>query len=189
MARSRYRFAEQDRPHFLTATVVAWLPVFTRPEAAQVLFDVWAYQQAHAGLKLYGFVVLENHLHAVAQAPDLPRSWGGFKSYTARRLLDLLHVHGARRLLDHMAFAYKAGRDDTASVLAGGLASAGDRARGDAAAEAGVHAQQSGQARLRGQAGGLAVVECAELSGAGRGGGGIYRLVRLAPWRGAPYEA
>jgi len=30
MARSRYNFAEPDRPHFLTCTVVAWLPVFTR---------------------------------------------------------------------------------------------------------------------------------------------------------------
>jgi hypothetical protein len=34
MARTRYRFAEPDRPHFLTCTVVEWLPVFTRPETA-----------------------------------------------------------------------------------------------------------------------------------------------------------
>ncbi|MBK1629829.1 transposase [Thiohalocapsa halophila] len=114
MARSRYRFAEHDRPHFLTATVVEWLPVFTRPQAAQVLFDAWAHQQQHAGLRLYGFVVLENHLHAVAQAPDLPKTWGAFKSFTARRLIDLLRRHGATRLLDRMAFAHKAGRDDRA---------------------------------------------------------------------------
>jgi putative transposase len=82
MARSRYRFAEHDRPHFLTCTVVEWLPVFTRQAAAQVLFDAWTHQQAHAGLRLYGFVVLENHLHAVAQAPDLPKTWGGLALVT-----------------------------------------------------------------------------------------------------------
>jgi hypothetical protein len=45
MARNRYHFAEPDRPHFLTCTLVEWLPVFTRPETAQVLFDAWIWQQ------------------------------------------------------------------------------------------------------------------------------------------------
>lgn len=108
MARTRYRFAEPDHPHFLTCTVVEWLPVFTRPQAAQVLFDTWNWQQSHANLRLYGFVVLENHLHAVAQAPDLPQTWARFKSFTARGLIDLLEDRGARRLLDRLAFAYKA---------------------------------------------------------------------------------
>ena len=83
MARTRYGFAEPDWPHFLTCTVVEWLPVFTRPETAQVLFDAWTWQQEHAGLRLFGFVVLENHLHAVAQGPDLPVTWAHFKSFTA----------------------------------------------------------------------------------------------------------
>lgn len=31
MTRSRYRFGEDHFPHFMTATVVAWLPVFSNP--------------------------------------------------------------------------------------------------------------------------------------------------------------
>jgi hypothetical protein len=31
MARTRYRFAEPDRPPFLTCTVVEWLPVLVTP--------------------------------------------------------------------------------------------------------------------------------------------------------------
>ncbi len=112
MARSRYYFAEPDRPHFLTCTVVEWLPVFTRQEAVQILFDSWEYLQRHQGLRLYGFVVLENHLHAVAQAEDLPAAWRSFKSYTARKLIDLLEAHHAEALLKRMHFARKAGRGD-----------------------------------------------------------------------------
>jgi len=112
MARGRYHFAEPHLPHFLTCTVFEGLPVFTREAAAQVPFDAWAHQQRHDGLRLYGFVVLENHLHWVAQAPDLPTTWRGFKSYTARRLIDLLQRQGAQRLLDRMAFAYTAHRAD-----------------------------------------------------------------------------
>ena len=112
MARSRYHFTEPDSPHFLTCTVVEWLPVFTRPAAVQILLDSWSYQQQHGGLRLYGFVILENHLHAVAQAEDLPETWSRFKSFTARRLIELLEVHHAEALLKRMRFARKAQRED-----------------------------------------------------------------------------
>jgi len=112
MSRSRYRFAEPDRPHFLTCTVVEWLPVFTRQDAVQILFDSWTYLQRHDGLRLYGFVVLENHLHAVAQSSDLPETWSRFKSYTAHRVVDLLKAQGAERLLKRLRFARKAHRND-----------------------------------------------------------------------------
>ena len=36
MGRSRFRFGESAFPHFLTCTVVGWLPVFTRPETVPV---------------------------------------------------------------------------------------------------------------------------------------------------------
>ena len=36
MGRSRYWFGEVGFPHFLTSTVVGWLPVFTRPETVQI---------------------------------------------------------------------------------------------------------------------------------------------------------
>jgi REP element-mobilizing transposase RayT len=112
MSRSRYRLAEPDRPHFLTCTVVEWLPVFTRQEAVQILLDSWTYLQRHDGLRLYGFVVLENHLHAVAQASDLRGTWRRFKSYTGHRVIDLLRANGAEALLERMRFAHKAHRND-----------------------------------------------------------------------------
>lgn len=117
MARTRYQFAEHNLPHFLTCTVVEWLPVFTRPETAQVLFDSWAYLQQHDDLRLYGFVVLENHLHAVAQAPRLPDCWARFKSYTARQIIDLLEARHAILLLERLRFAHKAQREDRTHQL------------------------------------------------------------------------
>ena len=112
MARSRYRFAEPDRPHFLTCTVVEWLPVFTRREAVQILLDSWRHQQQNDDFRLYDFVILENHLHAVAQADDLPEVWSRFKSFTALQLVELLKVRGADALLKRMHFARKAQRND-----------------------------------------------------------------------------
>ena len=120
MARSRYNFAEPDRPHFLTCTVVEWLPVFTRQEAVQILFDSWAHLQRHQGLRLYGFVVLENHLRAVAQAGDLPAVWRRFKSYTARKLIDLLEARRAEAVHWRWSSARSyAGGEGLVAVFAG----------------------------------------------------------------------
>ena len=104
MSRTRYRFSGDRQPHFLTSTVVAWLPVFTRREAVQILFDSWTYLQKNRGLLLFGYVVLENHLHWIAASEDLSNDVGDFKSFTARRIIDLLESAGARTLLDLLAY-------------------------------------------------------------------------------------
>lgn len=112
MSRNRYHFIKSDSPHFLTCTVLEWLPVFTRRETVQIVLDSWTYQQKEHGLRLYGFVVLENHLHAVAEADDLPALWSRFKSYTARKIIDFLKVHRAEIFLKRMRASSKAKRSD-----------------------------------------------------------------------------
>jgi putative transposase len=112
MARNRYLITEPDKPHFLTCTVVEWLPVFTRPETVQIILDSWAYLKAHEGMQLYGYVVLENHLHFVAQAPRLERCVASFKSYTARQIVDLLRERQAERLLTRLRFSRRAHKSD-----------------------------------------------------------------------------
>ena len=73
MARSRYVITEPDKPHFLTCTVMEWLPVFSRPEAVGILLGSWRYQREQEGLRLYGYVVMENHIHFLAQAEKLDK--------------------------------------------------------------------------------------------------------------------
>lgn len=102
MARSRYVIREPDKPHFLTCTVVEWLPVFTRPDAVQIILDSWRHQRAQSGLRLFGYVILENHLHFVAQAPRLEKCLSSFKSFTAARIIELLEQRRAEQLLTRM---------------------------------------------------------------------------------------
>jgi len=105
MSRSRYRISETNAPYFLTCTVVGWLPVFTNADAAQIVLDSWAFLQKEGRITLFGYVILENHLHFIAAAKDLSDQVGDFKSYTARRIIDLLHARAAvpslRQLAQH----------------------------------------------------------------------------------------
>jgi hypothetical protein len=102
MTRTRYRVFENDRPYFLTCTVIEWLPVFTRTETVDILLDSWQFLQSERRLKLYGYVILENHLHLIASAANLTKEIGDFKSFTARRIIDHLEARGATPLLRHL---------------------------------------------------------------------------------------
>ncbi|MDT4292105.1 hypothetical protein RO575_21280 [Methylomonas sp. MO1] len=63
---------------------------FHAPETGPVVLDSWQYQRQRIGLKLYGYVILENHLHFIALAPELDKYVTSFKAYTARRIINHL---------------------------------------------------------------------------------------------------
>ena len=104
MTRTRYKIYEQDQPHFLTCTVVGWLPIFTRPETMDIVIDSWRFLQKEGRLTLYGYVILENHLHLVASAKNLAKEIGDFKSFTARRIIDHLTDRKVDVLLEQLRF-------------------------------------------------------------------------------------
>ncbi len=107
MGRSRYRIYENRSPHFLTCTIINWIPVFTRPDTAQIILDSLAFLQRERELRLYGYVILENHMHWIADADDLPHEIHSFKSYTAKMLVRYFEAHDATRMLDQFAFYKK----------------------------------------------------------------------------------
>ena len=112
MGRSRYKIYEPTHPHFLTCTILNWLPIFTRKESVQIIVDSLKYLQKEENLKLYAYVILENHLHLVAQSDDIGRSMKHFKSFTAKALLKLLQKENAQTLLEQFKFYKKAHKTD-----------------------------------------------------------------------------
>ena len=94
MSRSRYQFHEAEYPYFFTCTIVGWLPVFTRPDCVRIVFDSWKFLQDQGRMTLFAYVVMENHLHGIGIADDMSKQIGHFKSFTARKILDLLQERG-----------------------------------------------------------------------------------------------
>jgi REP element-mobilizing transposase RayT len=89
-----------------------WLPVFTRPQTVQIILDCWQYQQKEHQLKIYGYVILENHLHFIAQAENLNQCVNSFKSYSARKIIDYLQERKVERLLQRLRFSKRAHKID-----------------------------------------------------------------------------
>ncbi len=113
MGRSRYKILNPEQPHFITMTVLHWIPVFTRPETVNILLDSLRYLM-NDGLKVYAYVILENHCHFVLQSCSLDRDVSRIKSYTAKQLIAWLHDNHVRQVLEQLAFYKKAHKDDRA---------------------------------------------------------------------------
>jgi len=108
MGRSRNKVYEPTHPHFITCTVLHWLPIFTNQESVQILIDSLSHLQKNDNLTIFSYVILENHLHLIAQSDDIRKSMQKFKAFTAYELLKLLQKQNATTLLKQFAFHKKA---------------------------------------------------------------------------------
>jgi len=113
MGRSRYKITEPQSPHFVTLTVLHWIPVFTRPEAVSILLDSLRFLSKD-GLKVYAWVILENHCHFVLQSNALDHDITRLKSWTGKNLIQYLAEQNVRQILDQLAFYKKAHKNDRA---------------------------------------------------------------------------
>jgi REP element-mobilizing transposase RayT len=113
MGRSRYTITDPKLPHFITLTVLHWIPVFTRSATVDIILDALRYQ-INDGLKVYAYVILENHLHLVLQSQQLNTDIARFKSYTAKQLIRYLDENKVKAILDQLAFYKKAHKHDRA---------------------------------------------------------------------------
>ncbi len=104
MARTRYRFGDEHYPHFLTQTIVAWLPIFSRPDLVDIVLDSWRFLQRERGIVILAWVFLENHLHWIGAGPQLRKRVGEFKSFTATSIVKLLREKAAYSLLQELEY-------------------------------------------------------------------------------------
>ncbi|MEH2234457.1 MAG: transposase [Nostoc sp.] len=101
MGRSRYHVLG-TQPHFLTCTVINWIPLFGKVEFTQIILDSLNFLQLQQRLTLYGYVIMENHLHLIASAASLSKEIANFKSFTARSIIDLLEKNNSNYILNQL---------------------------------------------------------------------------------------
>jgi len=101
--RSRYRVREPQRAHFVTSTIVDWLPVLQTEACCDILAGSLDFCRREKGLRLYAWVILENHFHAVVHTENLPRVMADLKKFTAGKLIAQLETERRNWLLDLLA--------------------------------------------------------------------------------------
>ena len=85
-----YVIREQEKAHFVTATVVDWIDVFSRKNYRDCIIECFDYCIKNKGMVLYGYVVMSNHIHMIIQSNDgkLSDLLRDFKKFTAKTILE-----------------------------------------------------------------------------------------------------
>src|SRR5687767_1399401 len=102
--RSRYRVHHPDRAHFVTCTIVEWLPVFTSSACCDLLVKSLQPCREHKNLKIYAWVILDNHIHAILAAPHLSAVLRNMKSFPAATILEQLVMENREWLLNQLRY-------------------------------------------------------------------------------------
>ena len=107
-----YIIRDQSKPHFITATVVDWVDVFSRKNYKDCIVESLDFCIKNKGMILYGFVIMSNHIHLIIQSEesklsDLIRD---FKKFTAKTILNKIESGPESRadwMLKRFEFACK----------------------------------------------------------------------------------
>ncbi len=89
--------------YFITATVVGWTQLFQQPVYAQIVLDSLAYLRTQKFTKLFAFVLLPSHLHAIVKPEgiSIDTFLQEFRSFTAHKILKQLKQDHASELLQY----------------------------------------------------------------------------------------
>ncbi len=94
-----YTIKNQEKPHFITCTVVDWVDIFTRKIYKDIVISSLEYCIKEKGMILYGYVIMSNHIHLIIQSKesklsDLVRD---FKKFTAKNILETIKTEPESR--------------------------------------------------------------------------------------------
>lgn len=90
---NKYKIRDQHGLNYLTCTICGWVDLFTRAEYRDIVLDSWRYCSEHKGLQIWGYVIMSNHLHMIANTTTpfrLEDTIRDFKAHTARKFIEAL---------------------------------------------------------------------------------------------------
>ena len=106
MGRDRYKIIDTSFPHHITCTVKDWYPLFMDPEIVEIIYSSLKFLQKEK-LNIYAYVIMENHLHLIAQSESLQSQIQRFKSYTATEILNYLRNISKSKVLNNFNYLNK----------------------------------------------------------------------------------
>jgi REP element-mobilizing transposase RayT len=91
--RSRYRVTPETNTYFITTSTHLWVPILFNETLFQVILDSLKYCQTNKGLRLHGYVIMTNHIHAILSHEEydqIPNTIRDFKRHTGKEIKNYL---------------------------------------------------------------------------------------------------
>lgn len=106
-----FKVYDGQYPHFITSTIIHWIPVFCRDDYFRVIVDSLNFCIERKGLAVHGYVIMPNHFHAICSQTEgeISSVLRDMKRHTASIILKKLEEDGRVTWLR----AFKKSGDDT----------------------------------------------------------------------------
>jgi REP element-mobilizing transposase RayT len=94
-----YKIRDQTLPHFITATVVDWVDIFTRKNYRDTVIECLDYCIANKAMLMYAYVIMSNHIDMIVQSSDgeLSDLLRDFKKFTATKIIEKIKTEPESR--------------------------------------------------------------------------------------------
>jgi REP element-mobilizing transposase RayT len=94
-----YVIRDRTKAHFITATVVDWVDVFSRKNYRDTVIECLNFCVQNKGMIVYGYVIMSNHIHLVVQSSEgkLSDLLRDFKKFTANTILTKIQTEPESR--------------------------------------------------------------------------------------------
>ncbi len=102
--RSRYKIINEGQLYFITSTIIQWIPVFTDEKYFDIIIESLKFCRKEKGLKIYAFVILDNHFHLIVSCQKLELTLQSFKRHTARKILETIRNDNKDWLLNQLEY-------------------------------------------------------------------------------------
>ena len=91
--------------YFITFTILDWLYVFTEEKYCKLVFKWFDYIKENYGNKIYGYVIMPNHIHVILEiserSPVIGKLVQNAKRFLAYGIVDYLEADGRADILSH----------------------------------------------------------------------------------------
>lgn len=94
-----YVIRDQTKAHFITATVVDWIDVFSRKNYRDTVIECLNFCVKNKGMIVYGYVIMSNHIHLVVQSSEgkLSVLLRDFKKFAETTILEKIQTEPESR--------------------------------------------------------------------------------------------
>jgi len=105
--RSTYKVVDPDGIYFVSSTIVEWIPIFTHEKYFRIITDSLNFCRKEKGMKIYFYVIMDNHFHLIVKHQELSNVMRAFKGYTADRILEELEKDNTMWILELLHYYRK----------------------------------------------------------------------------------
>ena len=106
--RTRYKIVSDNEIYFITSSILEMIPIFTNEKYFNIIIDSLSYCRKEKGLKIYAYVIMDNHLHLIVSGTNLSKTIASFKRHTAKLIIQNLKEDNLNWILNQLSF-YKLG--------------------------------------------------------------------------------